>query len=250
MSALGQLSSVLAGLGRGISLDDVANDTTGRFTDAQHRRAHQLQNLETARQMVATVDAAMPHHKGTGAGWQHGSGDSVTLSSAAQDFLGQINADPSTASGGTDSAVLSPAKSFTNSLQIGGFTISVRADAGTTAYATTIDGPNGFHYLSKGWGSGGGWSGGGPITPGTSMSGSQSGNVQYITISRNVATESDASISDGTNTASASVSSAESDSMTFAIDFTTGTITASESSATLNQASVSASAKQPVSIQA
>ena len=224
-AAIGQLSSALAGLGHRVSLDDVANDTTGRFTDAQHRRAHQLQNLEMARQMVASVDAAMPH--GHDGGSHHG-GDSVTLSSAAQDFLSQINADPANSSGDTNSAALNPAVSFSNTLQIGGFSISVRADAATGAYATVVNGPDGFHYLSKGWGSGGGWAGGGPTGPGTSLSGSQSGNVQTITISRNVAAEADVTASSGAGTVSASVSSAESDSVTFAIDFSTGTITASE----------------------
>jgi hypothetical protein len=248
MSALGQLSSVLAGIGHHVSLDDVANDTTGRFSDAQHRRAHQLQNLETARQMVASIDAAMPHHNS--GGWHHGDGDTVALSPAAQGFLNQINADPSTSSGGTDSAVLNPSVSFSNSLQIGGFSISVRADASSGAYATVINGPDGFHYLSKGWGSGGGWAGGGPAGPGTSLSGSQGGNVQTITISRNVASEADVTASSDAGMVSASVSSAESDSITFAIDFSTGTITASEASVIQNSASVSASAKQPVSIQA
>ena len=247
-AAISQLSSALAGLGHRVSLDDVANDTTGRFSDAQRRRAHQLQNLETARQMVASVDAAMPHH-GDGGG-HHGGGDTVTLSSAAQDFLGQINADQGSAAGGTDSATLNPAVSFSSSLQIGGFSISVRADATTGAYATTINGPGGFHYLSKGWASGSGWSGGGSVGPGMTAGASQSGNVQTISISRNVAAESDATISDGTNTASASVTSAESDNITFAIDFTTGTIAASESSTIENSVSVSASAQQPVSIQA
>ena len=248
MSAIDLLSSALANLGHRVSLADVANDTTGRFSDAQHRRAHQLQNLDMARQMVASVDAAMPHYQDGGS--HHGGGDTVSLSSAAQDFLSQINANPSQAPDGTDSAVLNPAVSFSNTLQIGDFSISVRADATSGAYATTINGPDGLHYLSKGWGSGGGWAGGGPVTPGMSLSGSQSGNVQTITISRNVATESDASISDGTNSASASITSAESDSITFAIDFSTGTITASEASVTQTSASVSASAQQPVSIQA
>jgi hypothetical protein len=247
MSALGQLSSVLAGLGRGVSLDDVANDTTGRFSDAQHRRAHQLQNLETARQMVASVDAAMPHH---GGGWHHGDGDTVALSPAARDFLNQVNSDPSTAAGGTDSAALNPSVSFANSLQIGGFSISVRADASSGSYATVINGPDGFHYLSKGWGSGGGWAGGGPIGPGMSLSGSQSGNVQTITISRNVASEADMTASTDAGTVSASVSSAESDQLTFTIDFSTGTISASDASVTQTSASLSASAKQPLSIQA
>ena len=43
--------------------------------------------------------------------------------------LGQINSNQSNASGGTNSAGLDPAVSFSNTLQIGGFSISVHADA-------------------------------------------------------------------------------------------------------------------------
>jgi hypothetical protein len=184
----------------------------------------------------------------------HG-GDMLSLSRDAVEFLNQINAGrsgPSQDAASQDSAVLAPKASFANAMQIDGFSISVRADAATGAYATVVNGPDGLHYLSKGWASGGGWGGGGPFGPGVSMRESQSGNVQYITISKNVAATTTVSASSSDiGSVSATVASAESDQITFAIDFTTGSITATETRQSVNIASTSQSPPAaPVSIHA
>jgi hypothetical protein len=245
-----------AGAGQ-ISLDQVANDTTGRFTESQRRQARHLQDLQTARAMVATVSQAMYRPKGT-TGHHNNGGDTLSLSRAAVDFLNQLNGQigagqpgPSQDTAPQNASTIDPQLSFANSLQVGGFSISVRADAATGAYKAVVNGPDGFHYMSKGWASGGGWGGGGPFGPGMSMTGSQSGNVQYITISKNVAAATTVSASSSDiGSVSATVASAESDQITFA-DFTTGAITATEKRLSVNAASTSQSPPSaPVSIHA
>src|SRR5262249_59027229 len=113
-----------------------------------------------------------------------------------------------------------------------------------------VNGPDGFHYMDKAWGDGGGW-GGGSVPQGYAMSGSTSGNTQIITISRSVASATTVSASSDQGSITASVASAQSESVTFAIDFSTGTITAMDTQQSINEASVSQSAPSPrLSLQA
>ena len=76
-------------------------------------------------------------------------------------------------------------KSFSSGLQVDGFSIAARANAQTRSSDIEIIGPGGFSFYDKKFGpsaeAAGGLSGG----PGLSQAEFQTGNVEYVTLSRN-----------------------------------------------------------------
>jgi hypothetical protein len=158
------------------------------------------------------------------------------------------------ASSGTDDSPLkgsfSPTKSFDIEAQIDGFNVSVQANAGTGASSTVVTGPGGLVFnkvLSSSAGISGstntnGWLGG--VTYGGN-------NVEDVTFWRDSSASSSVATasSDGSAAAvSASVEHAES--ITFAIDFSTGSISVAQTTVDTASASQTSQPKGSVSITA
>src|SRR5215831_3421033 len=123
--------------GRPVSLASIVNDTSGRFTDTQRRYAKRLQEQQTADALSEAVHQHGSRHKGFSA--QRGSGgDVVSLSTAALDLINQTSAQGALA---PTSDVVKPAQSFSNTLQIGGFSLSVSASA-DFPHVTVVNGPD------------------------------------------------------------------------------------------------------------
>jgi hypothetical protein len=121
-------------------------------------------------------------------------------------------------------APVDPKVNFYNSLQVGGFSISVSANAGTGAFSAAINGPGGIQWTDQRFGRNGEVSGG-TVPKGMGMMSAQTaGNMEYITFYETDFSAESVTASAEAGTLSSSSISAHSASMTFAIDFTTGAI--------------------------
>jgi hypothetical protein len=126
------------------------------------------------------------------------------------------------------SSPIQPAVSFSNSLQAGDFSISATANAQDGSHSIVINGPNGFQLFDKVVGQGE-VVGGTGLPQGLGISWSQSGNVESITLSSNSAAAANVTETSDAGTVSASAVTAQSDQLTFAVDFSTGTISSVQS---------------------
>jgi hypothetical protein len=117
---------------------------------------------------------------------------------------------------------------FSNGVKFGGYTLGVVASAETGASRIELMGPNGLSFFDFRFGTSAEASGASGVKDGTSISSSQQGNVEYITISQSEAAAASTTVSTGNQTASSSASIAQSSQVTFAIDFSTGSIQATE----------------------
>jgi hypothetical protein len=116
---------------------------------------------------------------------------------------------------------------FSNGVKFGGYTLGVVASAETGSSRIELIGPNGLSFFDFRFGTSAEASGA-SVKDGTSISSSQQGNVEYITISQSQAAAASTTVSTGNQTASSSASIAQSSQVTFAIDFSTGSIQATE----------------------
>jgi hypothetical protein len=98
------------------------------------------------------------------------------------------------------------------------------ADAEDGSFSAVVTGPDGIQGFDKRFGTSAEAGGFSNLGPGVSAGEYQTGNVEYFTFSGNVAAASAVTASSGGATVSASSVGAQSSSMTFAIDFTTGAI--------------------------
>jgi hypothetical protein len=135
-----------------------------------------------------------------------------------------------------------PAINFADQVQIGGFSVAVTADAKTGAFTTVINGPNGLSFSDQRFGRGDEVSGSQGVGPGTTVGSYQAGNVEYITFTQSEAAVVSVSASSGAETVAASAAAAHSYTATFAIDFATGSIQATQSD--ISTASVTAQISQ------
>ena len=119
---------------------------------------------------------------------------------------------------------------FSNGVKFGGYTLGVVASAETGSSRIELIGPNGLGFFDFRFGTSDEASGASGVGPGTSISSSQQGNVEYITISQSEAAAASTTVSTGNQTASNSAAIAQSRQVTFAIDFSTGSIQATETS--------------------
>jgi hypothetical protein len=146
-------------------------------------------------------------------------------------------ADSSSASGPVE-----PTIDFSDQAQIGGFSVSVTADAKTGAFSTVINGPDGLSFFDKRFGQGDGVSGFQGSGPGITEGEYQVGNVEYVSFTQSEAAAVSVTASSGSESVAASAAAAHSYSVTFAIDFTTGSIQATQSD--VSTASVTAQVSQ------
>jgi hypothetical protein len=139
-------------------------------------------------------------------------------------------------------APVEPAINFSDQVQIAGFSVSVTADAASGSFSTVIDGPDGLNFFDKRFGQSDGVSGSQGIGPGTSVSSYQSGNVEYVSFTQSEAAAVSLAASSGSESVAASATATQSYTATFAIDFTTGSIQASQ--ADISTASATAEVSQ------
>jgi hypothetical protein len=135
-----------------------------------------------------------------------------------------------------------PAINFADQAQIAGFSVAVTADAKTGAFTTIINGPDGLSFSDQRFGRGDEVSGSQGVGPGTAVGSYQAGNVEYVTFTQSEAASVSFSASSDAETVAASAAAAHSYTVTFAIDFTTGSIQTTQSD--VSTASVTAQVSQ------
>lgn len=138
-----------------------------------------------------------------------------------------------------------PAANFSDQAQIGGFSVSVTADAKTGAFSTVVNGPDGLSFFDKRFGQGDEVSGFQGAGPGTTEGEFQAGNVEYVSFTQSEAAAVSATASSGSESVAASAAAVHSYTVTFAIDFTTGSIQATQSD--VSTASLTAQVSQGTS---
>jgi hypothetical protein len=118
----------------------------------------------------------------------------------------------------------------------------VTTDAKTGAFTTIINGPDGLSFCDQRFGRGDEVSGSQGVGPGTAVGSYQAGNVEYVTFTQSEAAAVSFSASSDAETVAASAAAAHSYTVTFAIDFTTGSIQTTQSD--VSTASVTAQVSQ------
>jgi hypothetical protein len=122
------------------------------------------------------------------------------------------------------------AHDFSNGVKFGGYTPGVVASAESGSSRIQLIGPNGLSFFDFRFGTSDEASGASGVGPGTSISSSQHANVEYITISQSEAASANTTVSTGNQTASSGAAIAQTSQVTVAIDFSTGSIQATETS--------------------
>jgi hypothetical protein len=121
-----------------------------------------------------------------------------------------------------------PTKSVSNSLTVDGFTLTLETNASTQFYGTELTG-NGTQVYDKHFGPSDEAGGGTGAGAGVAISSEELDNneaLEAITVTRNVATASSASVSSSAGSASISSVNAQSSSITFLVNYATGQISA------------------------
>lgn len=140
----------------------------------------------------------------------------------------RLTGGPQASDSAADFSPVDPAHDFINGAKFEGFTLSVAARARDGSYRTELIGPDGLSFFDFRFGRSAEATGFSGLKPGWSAAESQQGNVEYITLSYNAVAAASTTVSSDAGTASASTVGARSSQITFAIDFTTGTIQASK----------------------
>jgi hypothetical protein len=138
-----------------------------------------------------------------------------------------------------------PTKSLSNSVTVGGFTLSLSTNASTQFYGIQLSG-DGAGMFIKHFGPSDGASGGYgvPFPPGVQISTGIADNnneaLDAITVTQNVATASSASVSSSSaGSVSTSSVNAQSSSITFLVNYATGEISVQQSAASVSARSTS-----------
>lgn len=134
-----------------------------------------------------------------------------------------------------------PTKSISNSLTVDGFTLTLETNASTQFYGTELTG-NGTQVYDKHFGPSDEAGGGTGAGAGVGISSEELDNneaLEAITVTRNVATASSASVSSSAGSASTSSVNAQSSSVTFLLNYATGQISAEGTAASVSARSSS-----------
>ena len=130
-----------------------------------------------------------------------------------------------------------PTKSLSNSLTVDGYTLTVDTNASTQFYGTELSG-NGTQGYDKHFGQCDEAGGGTGAAPGVSISTAEVDNneaLDAVTVTRNIATASSASISSSSaGSISTSSVNAQSSSITFLVNYATGQISVAGSAASVS----------------
>ncbi|HWZ08897.1 MAG TPA: hypothetical protein VNY53_18545 [Bradyrhizobium sp.] len=241
-SASSDASNTVTGEGRGPATDVQLSDKVKAIL------AEAKTDQSVAERLQAFVQSRRAD-KGEGA--QADAGSKTDIDKAFQQLTGgntQVvdgTQTPSPAQSPAPSPVPSPvepAVNFSDQAQIAGFSVAVTADAKTGAFTTIINGPDGLSFSDQRFGRGDEVGGSQGVGPGTAVGSYQAGNVEYVTFTQSEAVSVSFSASSDAETVAASAAAAHSYTVTFAIDFTTGSIQATQSD--VSTASVTAQVSQ------
>ena len=115
-------------------------------------------------------------------------------------------------------------QNFATGLQADGYTISAVGRASDGSYQIEIVGPDGQSFLDRRFGTSAEFSTLSGIGSGDVAQSYQQGNMEYITFAQNTAAAISVSASSDAGTVSATSSGTRTDSVSFAVDFSTGAI--------------------------
>jgi hypothetical protein len=219
--------------GQPVTLAEIQSDTSGRFSDGQKLAAGRLQNMQAAIDQLQAAQQQETDGTSASNGTETASfsEDSVVLSlspAALQRLGGASGADTPPPAG-----VVAPKLNFSNSIQSGGFTLSVTANAEQGSYNLSIDGPNGFQITADqlDHGEAGGGSGVTPLGMSTGPTGDTAAdNVISITVYTDIAASATEAVSSAAGSSSQTDANAETAAYTFTIDFNTGALSVAQSS--------------------
>jgi hypothetical protein len=192
-----------------------------------------LAKASTDAAVAARLQSFVQDHRTPGAATASSSSDSSSSTTQATNVnqaFAQLTDSSAQQADTESSGPLTAAHDFSNGVKFDGFTVGVMASAETGSYRIEMMGPNGLSYFDFRFGTSDEASGGSNLPPGTSVSDSQQGNVEYINVTQNVAAATSTTASTGAESASSSAALAQTDQITFAIDFSTGSIQATETS--------------------
>jgi hypothetical protein len=150
------------------------------------------------------------------------SGQSSTTS--VSEAFAQLSGGTQAPDGSQDYAPVDVAKNFATGLKSDGYTISAVARASDGSFQVEIMGPDGKSFLDRRFGTTGEFSSFGGIGAGGSAQSYQQGNKEYITFAQNTAASTSVSASSSAGSVSATSSGTLSDSVTFVVDFSSGSI--------------------------
>ena len=191
-----------------------------------------LAKASTDAAVAARLQSFVQDHRTTGAATASSGDDSsssTTQTANVDQAFAQLTDSSAQQADTENSGPITAAHDFSNGVKFDGFTVGVMASAETGSYRIEMMGPNGLSYFDFRFGTSDGVGGGGG-SPGTSVGSSQQGNVEYINVTQNVAAATSTTASTGAESASSSAALAQTDQITFAIDFSTGSIQATETS--------------------
>lgn len=172
---------------------------------------------------------------------QNASPSDQNAASAVDQAFEQLSGGAQTASDSQDDQPVQPAQNFATGLKADGYSISAVGRASDGSYQIEIEGPDGTGFLDRRFGASDGFSAFSNLGPGTTGQEYQSGNEEYITFSQSEAAATSVTASSGAGTVSATSAATETGSVTFVVDFSTGTISMAQA------ASISASTNVQVS---
>jgi hypothetical protein len=219
------------------SADPASSDASNTATTDSRGAATNVQLSDKVKAILAQANAdqsvaerlqafVQARRGGGDQGPQTDGGSKTDIDSAFQRLSG---GDAQAADNSQALGPVEPAINFSNQAQVGGFSVSVTADAKTGAFSTVINGPGGLSFSDERFGRGdevAGFQGSGS---GLTEGAYQAGNVEYITFSQSDAADVSATASSDSSSVAADAAAAYSSSLTVAIDFTTGSIRATQS---------------------
>jgi hypothetical protein len=164
-------------------------------------------------------------NRGDRAARETGDTSRTNVSRAFQQLSG--GSPPSDASQAEQSVQL--VRNFATGLKADGYTIAALANNVDGSSRITIIGPNGFNFLDEHFGRSDEFMGGLQGGLGLSESATKTGNVEYISITQNSAEATSIEASSAAGTTSVSSATVQSNSVTIAIDFNTGSISLTQS---------------------
>jgi hypothetical protein len=235
---------------------DPASSSTAASTDSSgpatfvtlsdQAKAAAAAKAESDQTAAENLQAYVEAHRVNGAGTQttatSASDTQPTTSSKVEAIVAQIKT-LADANEPPPFQPFTPSKSISNSLTVDGFTLSLSTNASTQFYGTQLTG-NGTQIFDDHFGPSDGAGGGTGAAPGVAISSEELDNneaLEAITVTRNVATASSASVSSSAGSASTSSVNAQSSSITFLVNYATGQISAEGTAASVSARSTSVS---------
>jgi hypothetical protein len=213
-------------------------------TLSEQAKAAAAQRAVSDQAAAEQLQAFVAAHRANGTGSQQADTQSASTQPTSSSKVAVIVAQIKTLASANEPPPFqsfTPTKSVSNSLTVDGFTLTLETNASTQFYGTELTG-NGTEVYDKHFGPSDEAGGGTGAGAGVGISSEELDNneaLQAITVTRNVATASSASVSSSAGSASISSVNAQSSSITFLINYATGQISAEGTSASVSARSSS-----------